>query len=178
MTRRSPSPSSAMPTSARTPGHGQLQQFRRGRTAAQVDVPAVGRAADRDDLRAEVREHARRDFVAGAVGAVDHDLEAGEIDARRQRRGAEILVATARLVDTRGLAERVRLARQRRLVQVRLDLLLEFVGQLAAVRVEELDAVVFVQVVRRADDDAEAAAELLRQVGDARASAAGRSASH
>ena len=45
---------------------------------------------------------------------------------------------------------------------------LEFVGQLAAVLVEELDAVVVVQVVRGADHDAELAAECLRQVGDAR----------
>ena len=56
--------------------HGQLQQVRRGRAAAVVDVAAVGRAADGHDLGAQVGEHARPDLVGGAVGAVDDDLQA------------------------------------------------------------------------------------------------------
>ncbi len=51
---------------------------------------------------------------------------------------------------------------------MRLDRLLEVVGELPAFAVEELDAVVVVAVVRGADDDAEVAAESLHEVGDAR----------
>ena len=46
-------------------------------------------------------------------------------------------------------------------------LALELVRELAAVAVEELDAVVLIAVVRGADDHAEVAAEALRHVGDA-----------
>ena len=59
--------------------HRELQQFRGGGAAAVVDIAAVGRAADRHDLGAQIREHPRRDLVAGAVGAVDDDLEARQI---------------------------------------------------------------------------------------------------
>jgi hypothetical protein len=44
---------------------------------------------------------------------------------------------------------------------------LDFVGKLAAIPIEELDAVVLVQVVRCADDDAEIATEVFREIGDA-----------
>ena len=53
--------------------------------------------------------------------------------------------------DADGASEVNRLARERRLVQPRLDLELELVRELAAVAVEELDAVVLVGVVRGRD---------------------------
>ena len=67
------------------------------RAAAGVDVRAVGRRVERLDLEAEPGETSRRDGRAGAVGAVDDDLEAGrgprQPDAarrgsRRSRRSA------------------------------------------------------------------------------------------
>ncbi len=70
--------------------HRELQQLRRGRAAAIVDVAAVRRTADGHDFRAEIGEHPRRHFVARAVGAIDHDLEAlagscpaGMVDAQK-----------------------------------------------------------------------------------------------
>ena len=57
-------------------GHGELQQLRRHGAAAIVDVAPVGRAADRHDLGAEVREDARPHLVGGAIGAIDDDLHA------------------------------------------------------------------------------------------------------
>ncbi len=62
-------------------GHGELQQLRRRGAAAIVDVAAVGRAADRHDLGAEVGEDARADLVGGAVGAVDDDLQPRQVSA-------------------------------------------------------------------------------------------------
>jgi hypothetical protein len=52
------------------------------------------------------------------------------------------------------------------MLELGLDGLLDFVGEFSALRVEELDAVVVVEIVRRADDDAEVAFELAREVGD------------
>ena len=147
--------------------HRRLDQLGRRGPAAQVDVAAVRRAAERDDLGAEIGEDSRRHLVGRPVRAVDDDLQSRQVGALRQHRHAELLVGDARLVDARCLAEMDRFAREGRLVEVRLDLLLEFVGQLAAVLVEELDAVVFVRVVRGADHHAELATELLRHVRDA-----------
>src|SRR6185436_6589957 len=147
--------------------HRQLQQLRGCRAAAQIDVAAVRRAADRHDLGAEVREDARADFVAGAVRAIDHDLHARQVQPRH-RGHAEFLVTHARLVDARGTPELARNTGHRRLFEMLLDARLDLVRKLGAVPIEELDAVVVVQIVRRADDDAEVAFEALRQVSDAR----------
>ena len=89
----------------------QLQQFRRRRAAAVVDVAAVRRAADRHDFRTQIGEHPRRDLVARAVRAVDDDLVALERHARRDGRGAELLIVRAAAVDAHRLAEALRFPR-------------------------------------------------------------------
>ena len=149
-------------------GNGELQEAGRGRAAAVIDVAAVRRAADRNDFRAEIGERARHHFVAGAVGAIDDELHALERHALGQRLGAEVLIVAARLVDARGAAQVHRRTRDRAAVELGLDGFFDFIGKLAAVGVEELDAVVVIQIVRRADDDAEVAIELAREIGDAR----------
>ena len=132
---RSPSPSSAMPDLRAHAGHRQLQQLRRGRAAADVDVAAVGRAADRHDFGAEIGQHARRHLVGGAVGAVDHDLKPGQVDARPAAcRGRTPGTCARDRVDAPRPAEAARGARHRLAGQLRLDLLLELVRELAAAR--------------------------------------------
>ena len=100
-------------------GNRQLQQLRCGRSAAVVDVAAVRRAADGHDFRAEIGEHARRHLVARAVGAIDDDLEALERHARRNGRGAELLVLSAAAVDAHRLAQALRFPRHHRPVEQR-----------------------------------------------------------
>src|SRR6266545_4630518 len=53
-----------------------LQRFGSGRTAALVDVRAVGHVEERDDLGAGLCEDGRRDAIGGAVRAVEHDTQA------------------------------------------------------------------------------------------------------
>jgi hypothetical protein len=67
-----------------------------------------------------------------------------------------------------GTTQRNALASDWRFVDERLDGLLDFIGQLAASTVEELDAVVIKRVVRSGDNHAKIAAEVLRHEGDAR----------
>ena len=95
--------------------HRQLQQFRRGGAAAIIDVAAVGRTADGHDLRAQIGEHPRRHLVAGAVGAIDDDLEALQVHAGRNGRGAKLLILRAAAVDAHRLAQVLRLLRDHRL---------------------------------------------------------------
>ena len=51
-------------------------QLRMQRAAPFIDVPAVGRAADRHDLRAQIGEQPRADFVGGPVGAIENNFHA------------------------------------------------------------------------------------------------------
>src|SRR6266540_49581 len=125
-------------------GHRSLQSAQVGRAAALVDVRPIRLNADRRDDRAESLERARRDLAVGAVGAVDADLEAGEV--RAEALDDVIEVAVVRNADAIDLAA----ARCSR-VEQRLDLLLVLVAQLLPLAVEELDAVVLRRIVRCGD---------------------------
>ena len=61
--------------------HDVLQEGEVGRTAAHVDVRAVGRVRNRRHVRAEPLEDGGGDGRIRAVGAVDRDPEAGELGA-------------------------------------------------------------------------------------------------
>ena len=149
-------------------GHRQLQQVRSSGATAIIDVAAIRRAADRHNLCAEVGEDARGDLVACAVRTVDDDLHALERDAGRQGRNAEVLIRLARLVHARCPTQGTRLARGRRFLELRLNSLLGLIRELAALGIEELDAVVVVRIVRGADHHTEATAEVTRHKSDAR----------
>ena len=119
-----------------------------GRAAAFVDVRPVGIGADRGHLGPERRERLGRDPRVGAVCAVDHDSAAAEIGAETLDHVLEIAVG--------GDVDAVdRAAARLWSVEQRLDLVLRAVGELVAVGVEELDAVVLGRVVRGRDHDAE-----------------------
>ena len=81
---------------------------RMGRTAAVVDVEAVGRDAERDHLRAQLPQRLGRDMIGGAIGAIDHDLEAVEPQMLGKGILGELDVAAARIVDPPGAADHAR----------------------------------------------------------------------
>ena len=135
------------------------------RAAFLVDVEAVGLVVDGDDLGAEFPQRFWRHLVAGAIGAIDDDAQARQRHGARQRALGEFDVAVVHAVDALGAAERI-LVGQRDLdvlVEQRLDARLDLVGQLVAVRSEQLDAVVVVRIVRGRDHDAEIGAQRPRQ---------------
>ena len=70
-----------------SPGLDDLvrRDLRVERSAAQVDVAAVGRGPDRFDLRAELAEDERRGLVRGAVSAVHDHPDAVERQVPRER---------------------------------------------------------------------------------------------
>ena len=125
-----------------------LQRPQVGCTAVDVDVGAVRLVPDRLDAGAELLERLRREVGVRAVRTVDADAQPGEIGAETLEHVLE--VAVRRHADLVDLA-----AARPGPIEQRLDLLLLAVGQLLAVPVEELDAVVLGRVVRRGDDAAE-----------------------
>ena len=120
-----------------------------GRAAADVDVRAVGLVADRVHLRAALLERRRGEPGVRAVRAVDDDPEPGQIGAEAVEHVLEVGVGRDLDALDRPLVDGGRRSEQR------LDLLLRRIGELAPLRVEELDAVVLGRVVRGGDDDAE-----------------------
>ena len=124
-----------------------------GRAVTVVDVGAVGLRPDDLDPRAGRRQSPRGQLVAGSVGAVDDDRQAGERDITAGDQMGEITLGT---VDhghgASGLA--VVGHRPRMLLVAGLDLVLHHIRELVAVGPEELDAVVLRGVVAGRDHGA------------------------
>ena len=150
--------------------HLAAELLRRGRAAVAVDVEAVGLDADRDHLGAELPQRLRHHPVGGAVGAVDHDAQAVEAHGARQRALGEFDVAVVHALDALGAAEVGALGELLGEVGIdqRFDLVLDLVGELVAVRAEQLDAVVVVGIVRGRDHHAEIGAHRAREHADRR----------
>ena len=129
-----------------------------GGAAALVDVAPVRLGADRLDRGAEPLEDRRGGAEGGAVGAVEQDVTAGEIEREGGlQRPQVVLEAAVQLTDLAGL-DGVALG-----VQQRLDPRLGLVVELGAQRGEELDPVVAIGVVRGRDDRGEVETEALDQ---------------
>src|SRR5205807_1806953 len=124
-----------------------------GRSGAKclIDIETVGLDADRDDVGAQLMEHVGRDVVGRAMRAVDDDLHAFQVELGREGRLAELDVAPAGIVDAPRASQAGGLVAAHRPLHLRFDRRLGVVGQLEAVTGEELDAVVGVWIVRRAD---------------------------
>ncbi len=141
------------------------------RAGVLVDVLAVRLDAQREHLGAELREDRRRDAVGSAVGGVDHDAHAVEGEVLREGRLDEGDVAAGRVVEAKRGPIRV-FGRPLAIHGVAGDQLFELdlhlIGQLEAVRPEDLDAVVLIGVVRGADHHAGVRAHARREVGDGR----------
>ena len=129
--------------------HGLRERVDVRGAAAVVDVAAVGLGREHLDVGAEPAEQRGRDLVGGAVGAVEQQPHAGQVEraeARLERR----LVAVQRRVEAAHAARARGLGRG---VEQPLDLQLGRVGELVAVAAEELDPVVLVRVVRGRQHD-------------------------
>ena len=141
------------------------------RAALGVDVGAVGLDPDRDHLGAQFLEDCRGHLVGRPVGAVQHDLQAGEIEILGKGALQEHDEAAGGVVDTVGLAHLLGGGAQT-VDALGEDQLLHhqfgFVRQLEAVAREELDAVVLKGVVRGRDHHTRVGAHGRGDVGDAR----------
>ncbi len=145
---------------------GTLEGPQVRRSAAVVDVEAVGGRVDRDHLGAGVAQRERAGLVRRALRAVEDDLEPVEgLGRGRDEVGG--------VVGDRGVVRRdatdVTTGRALPLLaHPTLDGDLDRVVELVAAAGQELDAVVGHRVVRGREHDAEVDAELVGQVRDTR----------
>jgi hypothetical protein len=153
-----------MPTSAR------ISRTLRHRASILVDVETVGIDTDREYFGAEFPQRLGRHAIGGAIGAVDHHAQSFQAHRLRQRALGEFNIAGMFALDALGAADvgAFRQAFGEIGIHQRFDLTLDLVGELVAVRSEQLDAVVVVGVVRGGDHHAEIAAHRARQHGNRR----------
>ena len=139
-----------------------------GRAAAVIDVAPVGAHRDGHNLRPQLPQGCRCRLVGRAIGAIDDHLEAVQAYNLVQRALGELDIAFVGALYALGLADPVRLGEQ--LIRVaqdqRLDLFLGLVGELVAIRPEQLDAVIEIRIVRGRDHDAQIGAQRADQHGD------------
>src|SRR5690606_32049527 len=131
-------------------GHGLGME----RAHALVDVETIGLAAVRKCLSAQFTKDVGRDLIGGAMRGIDHDLHARQIELVGEGAFAEFDVAARGIVDAPRPAQRFGADAAQRLIDGRLDLHFDFVGQLHALDREELGAVVLIGIVPGADDHA------------------------
>ena len=130
-----------------------------GRTAAAVDVEAVGLIGQNGHIGVETLQHPFRRYAGGAVGAVNDDVIAVQVAGEMGLQETEILLKSFLVAVC--LADG--LTGQKLQLAVTVDVVLNGGFQsgvdLHAFAVDDLDAVVVIGIVRGGDHDA--AAELL-----------------
>ena len=126
------------------------------RTAAEVDVPSVGRGRRSRRLEPQAAEQRRRHRRRGAVGAVDGERERRKrgrcAEARREVMRDTRSTRSARAIGTRRRRPSPPMTGRRRWPRLPARLVL---GELLAASGEHFDAVVFERIVRRRNHDAE-----------------------
>src|SRR5439155_24639651 len=148
--------------------HRPLQSLGMERPAAGVDVPAIGAGTDRQDAGAEPPEDARRHAIRRAVGAVEHDREPAELEREGPAEEVDVVRLRARVGDEAADPGAPRARRAVLALEALLDLVLPGVGELRALRGEQLDAVVLERVVGRAEHDSAVGAKPFREERDRR----------
>ena len=152
------------------PAHLTAEEAGHRRAAAVIDVEPVRLHADPDHIRAQFPQHRRRHAIGRAIGAIDHDLQPVQPHAAREGGLRRLDIPPRRILHARGAAELCRGREPAGQVGAHqpLDLRLGLVGQLEAVRAEQLDAVILERVVGGRDHHAQIGTQVARQHGDGR----------
>jgi hypothetical protein len=137
------------------------------RTAAGVDVAAVGRYTHGDDIGAERTEELRAELVGSTVGAVEDDAETGELGSRKDATAKKIeIFGVERFVGDkeRGIFRR-RIGTM--LKDVRFESFFDGIRELHACVREKLYAVVVIGIVGSGNNNAGLKIILADEAGDA-----------
>jgi len=142
--------------------HELLQPLNMSRASVVVDVQAVRLVVDDIGIRTQSVKHTLSDIPAGAVGAIQTNLDTLEgIDAQRDQI-AHVAVAACHIVHSASDVLAVSKGQLRPIlvehVELAVDVVLHqqqgFLGHLLTVAVDQLDTVIIVRVVAGRDHDA------------------------
>ena len=114
-----------------------------------IDVEAIWRHADGEDLGAQLIKGRRGDLVGGAVCTIDTDAKVGEAHTTREGGLHDLNIAGLGVIDAARAAERGRRGELvvKRAVHPAFDFQLNLIGELVAVRAEEFEAIVLIGIV-------------------------------
>ena len=138
------------------------------RAAVLIDVGAVGIGAQAKNLSPQLFQGQGGHFVAGAVGAVHHNTQAGEGQLGRKAAFGVHDVAAARIFYLAGPPYSTRIGVRPSEVGGKHhagDFVFGFIGQFVAFCVKELDAVVLKRIVRSRNDHAQICTHAARKKG-------------
>ena len=142
-------------------GNGLRHVFGMKRSAAGIDVAAIGCNMEEVGGNSAIAKDQRRDAAGGPVGAIHQHAQLAEIGSRDEVRQPmqRIVHAVGRLPASISACRYHIVGCSRRQLldvgeDIRLDGVLQFVGELIAVGPEDLDAVVLPGIVRGGDHDA------------------------
>ena len=127
--------------------HLHLQRLGVRRTDIVVDVEAVGRHPDRNNLGAQLPQRFGRHLVRRAVGAIDDDLQAIEPQMIGKRCLGEMDIPPLGIIDPLGPADGPWLGQHHIGLDHGFDLGFIGIGQFVAIRAEQLDAIVMIGVM-------------------------------
>ena len=145
--------------------HDFAGEFRVERPYARVDIDAVRVDTELHDLGTQFLEDERGEKIAGTMSAIDDDLHAVEMRIT-QALLHELNVTSAGVVDTVGLADLVsgHAVRLHVIKDFLFDERFQVVRKLETIRPEDLQAVVFIRIMRSCEHDARTAAHRLGQM--------------
>ena len=112
--------------------HPGSQAFGVGRPAIPVDVEPVRLMVNRNDFSTQFRKYFGCNPVSGAIGAIDHDLEAIQPGTVGHRGLAVLDIAADRILDPGGFAQTVRRYLRQGLIQFLFDGCLQLIIQFLA----------------------------------------------
>jgi len=137
------------------------------RTAAGIDVAAIGRYTHRDDIGAERTKKLGAEFIGGAIGAVQKDSKAGQFGSREDAAAKKIeIFSVERFVGDKAS----RIFRRRIgtvLKNVCFERFFDGIGELHAGVGEKLYAIVVIRIVRGGNNNAGLKIILADEAGDA-----------
>ncbi|CAM3469245.1 hypothetical protein PANO111632_19700 [Paracoccus nototheniae] len=125
--------------------------LRRGRSAARIDVDAVGFGADADHLGAQFPDQVGADPVGCAMRRIDDHAQPVQPQPARKGALGKLDIAFARAVDAAGVADLGGRGQIAVMVHPGLDRGLVGIRQLIAVGAKELDPVIPMRIVRGRD---------------------------
>jgi len=137
--------------------HSSLQVLRRGGADIVVDVETIRFNADGFHFRTKLPQNRRRDFVTGAVGAIDNDAHALEGKTARKGRFCKFDIARARIINALDPAEVGRGCKPGvgAFLHQPFDFAFGFVREFEPVRAEKLHAIIVKRIMRGGNHHAE-----------------------
>ena len=133
-----------------------------------INVFAIRLHPNRNHLSTELMKYWRCSVIGSTIGAIDHNLQSFEIKVLWKSGFAKLNVAPCGIIQSKCLANFVGADTAHRFLELRLNLKLRRIGELVALAIKKLDAVIVIGVMRRRDHHSSRQAQCFGEISDPR----------